>query len=534
MFLILILLIFTIQSVVYTNTLNNLDQVNFPCQSNRPAKYDNLSDFAYDMCAQCFHYMDNRAFQKDYLSVNGKVYAYRPKIGQSKSGLRNRLNLNEPLKTVDYWSFNLTSPQDDPILKMFKNQFFRDIFIGCCRDAINCCNGVLSKLERPKDGRTYCQAKWDGWNCWPYALADTSLTDKCPDSAFQRHDELPPVCLRGEAVKRCLSNGSWLTIAGEEKTDYSGCTYTGQRNNLYRSHVRVGLHFVSLLASLLACGIYIFYKQYNILRIRLHLNFFTSFIFTSITQILFNLAVTDTHLDSHEDNIIIENKSWCIMLYVLYRTANLTNYGWMLCEGIYLHKMIVAAFREQKSMTPFYILGWILPLSAMVPYCIVNSLPKYNNKCWTQPMPIIAWIYSVVPLTALIGNLILLLNIIRVFFTKLTASPDHFRSALRATSILIIVFGVHYLFFLIEPTLLQSCDVIPKILLYIGLVSASLQGAITATLLCFCNSEVHLLIKRSLRRRFFNFKEEVTEEHDLGKKILMKEKQRLADDQINT
>lgn len=149
-----------------------------------------------------------------------------------------------------------------------------------------------------------CPAKWDGWNCWPYAAAGTSIKDVCPEPAFQLHDQIPAKCKRGFAVKKCNLNGTWFMKNGVEKTDYQDCTYTGQHNNNFRNHLRISLEMVSLFASLLSCAIFIVYKQYHILRIQVHLNFFLSFIFTSIASIVFNITVTDTHLNSRKDNII--------------------------------------------------------------------------------------------------------------------------------------------------------------------------------------------------------------------------------------
>lgn len=38
---------------------------------------------------------------------------------------------------------------------------------------------------------------------------------------------------------------------------------------------------------------------------------------------------------------------WCVFLTVFVKTTKLTNYCWMLCEGLYLYKLIVYAFKEQ-------------------------------------------------------------------------------------------------------------------------------------------------------------------------------------------
>lgn len=42
------------------------------------------------------------------------------------------------------------------------------------------------------------------------------------------------------------------------------------------------------------------------------------------------------------------------------------NYFWMLCEGIYLHTLIVVAvFAEEQHLHWYYLLGWGEPLSLM-------------------------------------------------------------------------------------------------------------------------------------------------------------------------
>ncbi|XP_074602826.1 calcitonin gene-related peptide type 1 receptor-like [Brevipalpus obovatus] len=493
-------------------------QESITCHSNhQDVLYSSLKNFSLDMCAQCYNFMNIRTLKSDYIRNGEKVWQYNPSLQALTRRAHGLHETRYPIIYADIDQFDLIHPEKDFILRMFRDSFQREIFIGCCKSAIRCCNETLLHLNPPQDGRKYCPAKWDGWNCWPYALAGTSIEDICPEPAFQIHDRLPPNCYRGKAIKTCNHDGTWFGKNGVEKTDYSGCTYTGQWNNIHQNRLRTSLQSISLFASILSCFLYIVYKQYHILRIQVHLNFFLSFIFTSIASIAFNMMVADTHLDSHKDNIISQNKTWCIISYVFYKTANLTNYAWMLCEGIYLHKMFVAAFREQTRMTPFYILGWALPVTVMIPYCIVHSLPAYNRKCWTETMPTLAWIYSIVPLTALIGNLVLLCNIIRVLFPKLMASPDHFKSALRATFILILVFGVHYLFFLLEPGLSESCDIFSLVLLYLGLAFASLQGAITATILCFLNSEVHTSIKRTFRRYFASTRSEMIEGQDMIK-----------------
>lgn len=48
----------------------------------------------------------------------------------------------------------------------------------------------------------------------------------------------------------------------------------------------------------------------------------------------------------------------CRLLTLVIKYLRMCQYAWMFCEGFYLHKILVTAFKEQKSMLPFYAFGW--------------------------------------------------------------------------------------------------------------------------------------------------------------------------------
>jgi len=77
---------------------------------------------------------------------------------------------------------------------------------------------------------------------------------------------------------------------------------------------------------------------------------------------------------------------WCVFLVVFMKFGKLTNYCWMLCEGLYLHKLIVHAFQEQTRTIHFYLVGWLLPVIAMIPYVVVHKFKQYDEKCWLESM----------------------------------------------------------------------------------------------------------------------------------------------------
>ena len=97
--------------------------------------------------------------------------------------------------------------------------------------------------------------------------------------------------------------------------------------------------------------------------------------------------------------------NWCKALVVLHKGARLANFCWMFNEGIYLHQLIVAAFREQKRTLYYYLFGWGAPVAIMVPYVIVHSMAEYDNSCWTKSMLYPELLYNVLPLICIVVSI---------------------------------------------------------------------------------------------------------------------------------
>ena len=56
--------------------------------------------------------------------------------------------------------------------------------------------------------------------------------------------------------------------------------------------------------------------------------------------------------------VFVYEQPGCKFLYVMTRYSRGTNFLWMFCEGLYLHRLIVKAFTPPKRLLVFYILGW--------------------------------------------------------------------------------------------------------------------------------------------------------------------------------
>lgn len=94
--------------------------------------------------------------------------------------------------------------------------------------------------------------------------------------------------------------------------------------------------------------------------------------------------------------------AWCKTIVVLHKWTRLVNYCWMLNEGVYLHQLIVAAFREQRRTKYYYLFGWGLPFAIMIPYVGVHSMQEYDSACWTKSMLYPELLYNALPLLCIL------------------------------------------------------------------------------------------------------------------------------------
>lgn len=202
--------------------------------------------------------------------------------------------------------------------------------------------------------------------------------------------------------------------------------------------------------------------------------------------------------------------NWCKALTAMNKWFRLANYCWMFNEGMFLHHSIVAAFRQMRRVKYYYLFGWGTPVLVMVPYIAVHSMQRYDELCWNNSMKYLEYIYTIPPLIMICVSLfayhswrsplrrfasnqvnaILLANVIRVLMTKLRSSPDHFRAGLRASLILLPIFGVQYLFYVVAVDPYQSCNNGLFAIRYLEIAVEALQGAIVTTIFCFINGEV--------------------------------------------
>uniref|UniRef100_A0A8C2WPT8 Calcitonin gene-related peptide type 1 receptor n=1 Tax=Cyclopterus lumpus TaxID=8103 RepID=A0A8C2WPT8_CYCLU len=344
-----------------------------------------------------------------------------------------------------------------------------------------CFQRILKEPQRKtKTIGPVCNATWDGWLCWEET--DAGHTEQsCPDY-FKDFD--PHVCSEtGEWGRHPQSNRTWTNFTNcRANTIHHG---KAAMTHFYLVMIGHGLSLVSLLISL---GIFFHFKSLSCQRITLHKNLFLSFVLNSIITVVWLTTVATCKL---------------LMFIHLYLLS--CNYFWMLCEGIYLHTLIVVAvFAEKQHLVWYYLLGWGFPLVPAVIHSIARHC-YYNDKCWVSSDTSLLYIIHGPICAALVVNLFFLLNIVRILITKLRvthqAESSLYMRAVRATLILIPLLGIQFVLLPYKP---QDHWVF-EIYLYVMEILMHYQGLLVSTIYCFFNGEVQSVMRRHWNQQRMQF-----------------------------
>ncbi|KAM8905275.1 calcitonin gene-related peptide type 1 receptor-like isoform 2-T4 [Spinachia spinachia] len=354
-----------------------------------------------------------------------------------------------------------------------------------------------SQREMRTMGGSVCNTTWDGWLCW-YETEPGSMEQSCPDyyKDFDTHAMASKVCSEtGEWGRHPKSKRTWTNFTNcHDNSTHHG---TDAMTHFYLVMIGQGLSLVSLFISL---GIFFHFKSLSCQRITLHKNLFLSFVLNSVITVVW-LTTTVVKKQGHTNH----DSASCKLLMFIHLYLLSCNYFWMLCEGIYLHTLIVVAvFAEKQHLMWYYLLGWGFP---MVP-AVIHSVARqcyYNDKCWVSSDTSLLYIIHG-PICAALGvNLFFLLNIIRVLITKLRvthqAESSLYMRAVRATLILIPLLGIQFVLLPYKP---QHHWVV-EIYQYIMEILMHFQGLLVSTIFCFFNGEVQSVLRRHWNQQRMQF-----------------------------
>ncbi|KAL0838459.1 hypothetical protein ABMA28_016591 [Loxostege sticticalis] len=354
---------------------------------------------------------------------------------------------------------------------------------------------ALANNNTAPPAEIYCEGTFDSWVCWPHTAANSTAYAPCPDFVPGFRPELL-------AHKECTANGTWWRHpqTGNPWSNYTTCYKPEDDVSDIIAVYETG-YSVSLIALLVSLGILSYFKSLRCARITVHINLFASFAFNNALWLAWYALVV------RAPATLEASPAWCRALNACVQYALLTNYTWMLCEGLYLHTVLVSAFvSERRLVRALLVAGWLLP----VPFAVVHAVRRAladEPLCWADegaPRPELAVLVCV----AVLLNLGFLCNIVRVLCTKLragggvgggagsqrpSATALH---ALRATCLLAPLLGLQYLLTPFRPPRTARWWLAYE---YVSALSTSLQGLCVAVLYCFCNGEVLAQLRRRWR-----------------------------------
>uniref|UniRef100_A0A8C1I1N8 Calcitonin receptor n=2 Tax=Cyprinus carpio TaxID=7962 RepID=A0A8C1I1N8_CYPCA len=334
----------------------------------------------------------------------------------------------------------------------------------------------------------YCNRTWDGWLCWDDTPAGTYTSQNCPNY-FPDFDSTEKV------TKYCDETGNWFRHPETNRTwsNYTLCiAHTKDKLKMayilyYMAIVGHALSIVSLLISL---AIFFYFRSLSCQRITLHKNLFCSYVLNSAFTIVNLITVVNN------PKVVQRNPIGCKVLHFFHMYMLGCNYFWMLCEGIYLHTLIVVAvFAEEQHLHWYYLLGWGFPLVPASIHAVARK-KYFDDNCWMSVETHLLYVVHGPIMAALLVNLFFLLNIVRVLVTKLRdthrAESNMYMKAVRATLILVPLLGIQFVIFPWRPENRLAGEIYD----YIMHILMHYQGLLVATIFCFFNGEVQGALKR--------------------------------------
>ncbi|KAM9123959.1 calcitonin gene-related peptide type 1 receptor isoform 1-T2 [Pangshura tecta] len=364
-----------------------------------------------------------------------------------------------------------------------------------------CYQKITQDPIRSKEG-PYCNRTWDGWLCWDDASAGTTSVQRCPDY-FQDFNPSEKV------TKICDQNGNWFRHPESNRTwtNYTQCnlrTHEKVKTALNLYYLAIIGHGLSIASLLISLGIFFYFKSLSCQRITLHKNLFFSFVCNSIVTIIWLTGVVNNQ------PLVATNPLSCKVYQFIYFYLIGCHYFWMLCEGIYLHTLIVVAvFAEKQHLMWYYLLGWGFPL---IPAClhVAARIMYFNDNCWISSETHLLYIIHGPICAALVVNLFFLLNIVRVLITKLKvthqAESNLYMKAVRATLILVPLLGIEFVLLPWRP----EGGIAEEVYDYVMHILMHYQGLLVATIFCFFNGEVQAVLRRHWNQYRIQFEHSFT------------------------
>uniref|UniRef100_A0A0B6ZU41 G-protein coupled receptors family 2 profile 2 domain-containing protein n=1 Tax=Arion vulgaris TaxID=1028688 RepID=A0A0B6ZU41_9EUPU len=339
----------------------------------------------------------------------------------------------------------------------------------------------------------HCPPFHDGIFCWPATLINTTAYHNCSET------------IRLLADKHCLHNGQWdeftnYFLCDEEAEnsthDHNAIATRNAMNLLYIMFTGCSISLVVLVISLI---IFQRLKSLQCPRTSIHKHLIASF----ILRFLIVFVSFEPFVFDHAKWYRSEN--WmCRSLVTLEQFSYLANFFWMLVEGLYLHLILVLRplNNDRVPFLWYYFIGWVIPLVIAVAWAIVMHF-EHHDPCWRGHSKLI-YIYIIYApiMCALVVNLMILVNLVRIIVVKIcnkqTTGQSKICRTIKSTFILVILLGIINLLFFTKDSVDHETV---KIYRYMSAVLPTFQGIFVAVIYCGMNTEV----RRAIRKRWSRF-----------------------------
>uniref|UniRef100_A0A8C7ZT29 Calcitonin gene-related peptide type 1 receptor n=1 Tax=Oryzias sinensis TaxID=183150 RepID=A0A8C7ZT29_9TELE len=426
--------------------------------------------YAFQNCPD--YYSDLKPTEKaaKYCGEDGQWFRH-PKSNMTWTNYTLCIGNNDRLRVVAQFSRDPeVEPTNEPTASPEDNQKEKELVRKKILDNQYKCFEKMHRDPPYNKSGPFCSRNWDGWLCWEDTPAGTFAAQNCPNY----FDDFDPT---EKATKYCGEDGQWFRHPDTNRT-WSNYTLCNENTKAKLKVIYNEKKIVSFVLSL-SCQ-----------RITLHKNLFFSYVLNSALTIIYLVTVVNN------PEVVARNPVGCKVLHFFHMYMLGCNYFWMLCEGIYLHTLIVVAvFAEEQHLHWYYLLGWGFPLVPVSIHAVARK-KYFDDNCWMSVETHLLYAVHGPIVAALLVNLFFLLNIIRVLVTKLRdthrAESNMYMKAVRATLILVPLLGIQFVIFPWRPENRLAGEVYE----YVMHILMHYQGLLVATIFCFFNGEVQGALKR--------------------------------------
>ncbi|XP_073084962.1 vasoactive intestinal polypeptide receptor 2 isoform X3 [Manis javanica] len=260
-----------------------------------------------------------------------------------------------------------------------------------------------------------CPGVWDNITCWPPADVGETVTVPCP-KVFSNFYSKP-----GNISKNCTSDG-W----SEMFPDFiDACGFHDPEDEskimfyvLVKATYTLG-YSVSLISLTTGSIILCLFRRLHCTRNHIHLNLFLSFILRAVSVLVKDDVLYSSSGRQHCPD---QQSSWvgCKLSLVLFQYCVMSNFYWLLAEGLHLHALLVAMF-PSRCFTAYLLIGWGVPTICTGAWA-ATRLSLEDTGCWdTNDHSIPWWVIRTPILISIIVNFVLFVSIIRILLQKLTS-----------------------------------------------------------------------------------------------------------------